>query len=212
MLLAGIIESDNKTTNLICNMLSSTNKKVGVSDFRKLSEFDPVIIRDYFTRLSDEGTDILLIRISNDIGKFVKKDIQFDIIVYEDKGSQSGNTEESSFEKAAAEIFSLLDRNGIIIMNVDNIELLKLLKGMKFNTITYGFNSKASMTTSSTGDGMFKDNFICCLQRTLPTRDGMNVEPQEYKIKLSSNEYDAYSILAAATFAVVNDIDPNQIQ
>ncbi|HEX3028401.1 MAG TPA: glutamate ligase, partial [Clostridia bacterium] len=92
---------------------------------------------------------------------------------------------------------------------VDDSELISFLQGMKHYFITYGFNSKASLTTSSIGDSVFKDEFLCCLQRSIPTNNGMLVEPQEFRLNVQPEYMDPYSVLAAAAFAVVNGIDLN---
>jgi UDP-N-acetylmuramate-alanine ligase len=108
-------------------------------------------------------------------------------------------------------IFLLLDEKGTAIVNVDESELIQFLQGMKHYIVTFGFNSKASITTSSIGDFLFKDNFMCCLQRTISTRNGMLIEPQEYKIRLETGELNTYDVLAAATFAIVNGVDLNSV-
>lgn len=212
MLLAGIIENDDKTTNLIYKIMSSNNKKVVVTNYCKFMELSPEAAGNYISELSENNIDIFLLRINLKTMDITNNNIHLDFIVFGDKESQSRFNFTDQSRKSLIEVFGILGPKGIVIVNVDNTELLELLKGMKLNTITYGFNSKASMTTSSTGDGVLKDSFICCLQRTLTTREGFSIEPQEYKIKLPSNEYDAYSLLAAATFAAVNDIDLNQLK
>jgi len=58
---------------------------------------------------------------------------------------------------------------------------------------------------------MSKEGFICCLQRSIPTRGGEIIEPQEYKLNLDASEFDSHNVLAAASFAIVNGIDLNHL-
>ena len=52
----------------------------------------------------------------------------------------------------------------------------KYITGIKCPTVTYGFNSKASITTSSIGDTVSEDNVICYLQRTISANNGLMIE------------------------------------
>lgn len=76
----------------------------------------------------------------------------------------------------------LLEKATYLIVNSDIEENLNLLKDIKATVITYGFNSKATITASSVGE----EEMMLCIQRTLQDKNGKNIEPQE--IKLSINE------------------------
>ena len=61
----------------------------------------------------------------------------------------------------------IISEKGVAIVNSDDNDLSSFLSGIKHYIVTYGFNLKASITTSSVGDFMDKDDIMCCLQRTI---------------------------------------------
>lgn len=77
-----------------------------------------------------------------------------------------------------------------VIFNTDIQENLDLLEDLSFKLITYGFNSKATITTSS----MEENKIMVCIQRSIQNVQGKIVEPQELKIELEKNE-NAYSAM-----------------
>lgn len=70
-----------------------------------------------------------------------------------------------------------------VIVNSDIESNLQLLENIKATVITYGFNSKATITTSSVGE----EEMMLCIQRTLQDKMGKNIEPQEIKIPIYEN-------------------------
>ncbi len=211
MLLAGIVESGDKASNLIYNIMKSCNRKVVLQDLSSFWAETPRACGENVAYLSDAGTDMLLLRINSEECHIPPGGLKLDFIVYVDRECRDRTDGNDPSPDIVARLHGLLDDNGIVIVSADNTELIRRLRGLKLYTITYGFNSRASVTTSSTGEGIYKDSFLFCLQRTLPTRGGRSLEPQEYIIKLPAGEYDAYTLLAAATFAAVNDIDLNRL-
>lgn len=212
MLLAGIVGCDGKvqTANLISWIFSSTGKKVSIIDSSNLASMDSQLVRGYLQELARNHVDILVFKIDMmDVDKLLRNGLHFHVIIYTDKVNELNVGSREEHQAFSQKIFSLLDERGIVIVNVDDTELIKLLQGMSRYTVTYGFNSKASLTTSSTGDMVLEDGVICCLQRTIATTNGMQIEPQEYRVKVGSQGYETRNILAAATFAVVNGIDLN---
>jgi UDP-N-acetylmuramyl tripeptide synthase len=201
MLIAGIIGSEGKlqTANLINSFLTSTGKRISIVDTKNLLGYDYKRIKAYLHELDKNNTDILLLKMNmEDTDLFLSNDMHFDIMIYTDKVED-------------IPVFSLMADKGVAIVNVDDSDLISLLQGMKHHFVTYGFSTKASITTSSIGDPLFTDGFICCLQRTISARNGAVIEPQEYKLNLESNEFDIHNVLAAASFAIVNGIDLNRI-
>lgn len=212
MLIAGVIGHQGmvQTSNLISSILASTGKKVSVTDSKSLTGLGLTRVKEYLNELEKSKVEILVLKI--DIADF-KADaidgIHFDIMIYTDKADGINRDDNGEHERIMRWIFSLMDDKGIIIANMDEEGLINLLQASRNHIVTYGFNSKASMTTSSVGDTVFEDGFICCLQRTISTKSGRLVEPQEYMLNVNSNQCDGHSILAAAAFAIVNGIDLN---
>ncbi len=214
MLIACIIGSEGKvqTAGLINSMLASEGKKVSIIDSASLSGLDSKRIKAYINELEKNNTDLLLLKAGvSDAERIFSEDLQPDIVVYTDKTKEHVTSGHSSSSEMIKKVFSLMTEKGTAIVNSDDCELISLLQGMKQSVVTYGFNTKASITTSSIGDGVFKDGFICCLQNPISARNGKVIEPQEYKLKLEENELDSHNVLAAASFAIINGIDLNYI-
>lgn len=211
MLIAGIIGSEGKvqTASLINSILASKGKKVSVIDAASLPGLDGRRIKAYISELEKNNVDLLLIKTGiSDVDKFLFDEVQFDVVIYTDKAE---DITRNDYPERIERVFSLMADKGIAIVNVDDSDLISLLQGMKHSFVTYGFNTKASITTSSIGDTLFKDSFICCLQRSISTRSGKMIEPQEYKLKLETSEFDSHNVLAAASFAIINGIDLNNL-
>ena len=66
-----------------------------------------------------------------------------------------------------------------LILNSDIPENLKLVQNLTLNIITFGFHSKASITTSSIEEG----EILVCIQRSIKVKENNIIEPQEIKIK-----------------------------
>jgi UDP-N-acetylmuramate-alanine ligase len=215
MLIAGILGSEGKlqTAAIINSILSSKGEKVSVLDSATLLGMYGSRLRSYIFELERNNIDLLLLKTElSDIDSFLSDDVKFDILIYTDKAEDSTIIDNSEYSRKFEQIFSCMNDKGIAIVNVDDSELIKLLQGMKYRFITYGFNTKASVTTSSIGDSVYKDGFICCLQRSVSARNGKVIEPQEYKLHMEGNEVDSHNLLAAASFAIVNGIDLNNLE
>lgn len=216
MLIAGIAgnEGNVKTANLINTILALKGKKVSVIDSASLQELDAKRVKAYIDELRKINVDVLILKIDlSDISKNLYNDIKFDIVIYTDKAEKIYEAENSDavLDDEYSESRSFLKETGIAIVNADDSKLISLLQGKKQKFVTYGFNTKASITTSSIGDTVYKDGFICCLQRTISDCNGREIEPQEYKLKLDTDNVDTHSVLAAASFAIVNGIDLNSL-
>lgn len=214
MLIVGILGSEGKLqiANIINLILTSSGEKVSVIDSAGMLNLDSARIKEYIRELKKNNIDLLLLKTElADIDRFLSDEMQFDILIYTDKTENKMDLDKSDYTNKLKRVFALMAEKSVAIVNVDDNELIRLLQGMKHRFITYGFNTKASVTTSSIGDSMSKEGFICCLQRSIPTRGGEIIEPQEYKLNLDASEFDSHNVLAAASFAIVNGIDLNHL-
>lgn len=212
MLIAGIISQSNKesTANLINSIFSASKKRFSIVDSKSLSNLDSKRFKAYLSELLKNNTDILILKVNiSDLDKEIFDYLKFDIIIFTDKADDFKESISDAYKESMRKAFSLLDEKGIAIVNADDNELTNFLNGIKHYIITYGFNLKASLTTSSVGDLVAKNNIMCCLQRTVFARNGSIIEPQEFIIKTQTEMYDTYNVLAAATFALVNGVDLN---
>lgn len=212
MILTGIISQNEneKTSVLIGSILSEAGMKTSVIDFKELRNLDDTSVKSYISELNKAGTDILVLKIKpSDVENTIPASIHFDVMIYNDKADDLKEIDKDSYKNLIRQMFSRLDEKGTAILNVDYNELIQFLEGIKRHVVSYGFNSKASITASSTGDSMSENVFLCCLQRTISARNGKFVEPQEFRINVGIDSFDAYDILAATTFAVLNGVDIN---
>ena len=77
----------------------------------------------------------------------------------------------------------ILENATYVIINADIKNNLSILENIKATVLTYGFNSKATITVSSVED----EEIILCLQRILQTKSGKNIEPQEIRMPICEN-------------------------
>ncbi len=214
MIFAGIAGSEGKieTAVHINSIFSSSGKKISVVDSRNITALDSKRFKNFIGELEKNKVDILILKLGiSDIAGFLNRDIHFDIMIFTGKLESMPDSSGDEYSAMVERAYQLLDEKGIAIVNVDDNELVDILRGMKHHILTYGFNSKASITTSSIGDSVFKDGLICCLQRTISASNGIVFEPQEYKLKLESDDQEIHNILAAASFALINGIDLNAV-
>ncbi len=214
MLIAGIISQSNKesTANLINSIFSASKKRFSIVDSKSIANLDVKRFKAYLSELLNNNTDILILKVNIfDLYKEIFSYLKFDIIIFTDKADDFKERISDAYKESMRRAFSLLDEKGIAIVNADDNELTNFLNGIKHYIITYGFNLKASITTSSVGDLVDKSDIMCCLQRTVFARNGSVIEPQEFIIKTQPEMYDPYNVLAAATFALVNGVDLNSL-
>ena len=99
-------------------------------------------------------------------------------------------------EKSIENIKNITFETIIITKEFKNEEMLKKLiqkakyviinsdiEGINAEVVTYGFNSKATITASSVEE----DEIMLCLQRNLKTKNGKNLEPEEIRVPLYEN-------------------------
>lgn len=212
MIVAGIVDQNNKiqAANLICTILSSTRKKVSVIDAKSLYELGCNRVKDYIKELDRNNIDILILKINlNDFRERNIDRIYFDIIMFTGKTYELDMLDIKYYQQLLNNTFLMLDEKTTVIVNIDDLEFIKLLNGIKCRIITYGFNSKACITTSSIGDTLYEHEYLCCLQRSIWTNSGDIIEPQEYRVNITQENTDAYNVLAAVTFAIVNGMESN---
>lgn len=212
MLLAGIIGNEGipEIASLINSIFTTSGIRVEIRPSTAFTDFRSDALMLYLDELKNLRTGILVLTIDPcDIDNRIFDRISFDIVIYSGKNNYFSEAGSSVCDENRRRILNLLDSKGVAIVNDDDGELVCFLEGMRRNCVTYGFNSKASITASSTGDDILDRSFLCCQQRTVTSRDGKVIEPQEYRILTDPGDNDAHNILAAAAFAIINGIDLN---
>ena len=79
-----------------------------------------------------------------------------------------------------------------LVVNSDLKNNLKMLEELQLTVITYGFNSKATITVSS----VLEDKVLVCLQRNIENNEGKTIEAQEFEIMTKGNTNDIMGIVA----------------
>lgn len=77
----------------------------------------------------------------------------------------------------------LLENATYLVINSDIESNLNLLENMKATVVTYGFNTKASITASSVSE----EEMLLCIQRSFQNKEKENIEPQEIKVPICEN-------------------------
>lgn len=77
----------------------------------------------------------------------------------------------------------LLEKATYVIVNSDIENNLNLLENIKATIVTYGFNTKATITASSVGE----EEMLLCIQRNFQNKEKKQIEPQEIKISIDEN-------------------------
>ncbi len=110
----------------------------------------------------------------------------------------------SALAEESAQAVSRLEQKDVLIINSDHKEIFRAIKGAKPRLISYGLNSKATVTTSSVGQSE-STHLLCCVQRSFPTLSGKTVTEQEIPVKLNERVENSLSLLAAITGALICD-------
>ena len=99
------------------------------------------------------------------------------------------------------DLIKIILNSNRIIVNADYDENLEPIKNLKLNVITYGMNSKATLTLSSVGD----NEVLLSLQRAIKNYNKELVEPQEIKISGKNLSKNLYMEMILAIFLIIFD-------
>lgn len=77
-------------------------------------------------------------------------------------------------------MLKIIEKAKYIIIDVDEEIIIEGIENLKANIISYGFNTKSTVTASSVDD----DSMLICLQKTIVNRIGSKIEEQEILIPL----------------------------
>lgn len=134
--------------------------------------------------------DILKQKIENENVVFINeknieniKNIKFKIIVL-NKGIDNKN------------IKNILINAEYLILNSDINVKIDLIENLDLKVITYGFNSKSTVTASS----VTEEEMLICVQRNIINIKGKKIEPQEINIEkdIMLDNYDNMYIMCLA--------------
>jgi len=202
MHIAGIIENSNTQDILetIKHFLNIENRKVSISEygyFRNKETWN-----SYCSAINQTGTEILIIKIKFSDIEDALNFLPLDTLIINDYS-------EWAFAQNIICNSKRSFKNLTIILNGDVIKTLNFSDEI-CRVLRYGFNNDSNITTSSTGEPSISGRFLCYIRTGLVTANGRKIEPQEYVINIDSTAVDPYNILAAASFAVLYDVNLNR--
>lgn len=135
-----------------------------ITDSRSQEKMQAILDQSFFKR----GNEIIWIKESN-IENI--KNITFDTIVVNKK-----------FEKIDR-LIQLLQKVKYLVMNMDIGNDIKVESQGEISIITYGFHPKSTITASSVEE----ERALLCLQRTVTSKYGKRVNPQEIRIEVGKD-------------------------
>ena len=138
---------------------------IGIISEEKIEKHIKEIIKQYLNK----EKDIIFLNKKNIIDNM--KNVKFETILILQNNMQI--VERNSLKQ-------IIKNAKYLIINSDNKSNLSVLNNLDLNVITYGFNSKASVTASS----VTEEEILLCIQRNIQRIDRKLVENQEIKIKL----------------------------
>lgn len=101
-------------------------------------------------------------------------------------------------------LIKILKNAKYLVINSDLKNNLNLIKDIPIKTITYGFNSKATITASSVEE----DEMLVCVQRNIINGEEKVIEPQEIRIK-KDKDADCSMAIVAILLIYKNNINDN---
>ncbi|WP_160317276.1 Mur ligase family protein [Oxobacter pfennigii] len=212
----GIFGSNGKTStcNLLSRIFNSTGVSIATINDKKQASSQRIMtnIELYKRLIKLEYNDIIILEINDELLKCHEiYDIRFDILI-------NCGISEDSYEYSAEgmdkikRLINSLHNSKILILNTDD-DIWK--NNMFFNDtylITYGLGSKSTVTASSIDYGD-KLEFCYCLQRSISTLNGKEIEPMEIPVTLKAvGQHNVYNGMAAVTSALFCGISPDNIR
>ncbi|WP_427339714.1 Mur ligase family protein [Caloranaerobacter sp. DY30410] len=218
----GVTGMKSKTTiSLIEHVLKHAGLKTGIISSNYIKFCNELIhttndlkvekIRYILDKMIKNRVQIVIMEVSSYILDFNKiHDFKFDIAVHTSIENEYLDCYRNSkdFLKMQKKLFHELDKGKIAIINIDDSNALKLIEGnSKALVVTYGLNNKASLTASSIS---IKEhiNLVVCLQRSLTTIQGIDIDTLEFPITLKLlGEHNIYNALASIAVALCLNIN-----
>jgi len=180
---------------------------------------EPEMLFSTLNQMVEQNVQIVIMEVSSHGLKFQRiYGLDFDIAIHTNIEIDHINihTDNVDYLRTKKMLFDSLKRNKVSILNIDDNNAMKLVEDNdKTLVITYGLNSKASITASSLE--MSKDlKFTTCIQRGMTTADGKEIEPLEFPVKLNfmgkHNVYNALAAIGASLYFGINiDIITNSL-
>lgn len=98
---------------------------------------------------------------------------------------------------------NMISKAKYLIINADIEDNLLVLNNINTNVITFGFNSKSTITASSVKD----DNILICIQRTIENIKGEEIEPQELLVNVNTPPIGVHTTMGMVSLLIIYGIE-----
>lgn len=105
-------------------------------------------------------------------------------------------------EKKKEVLKSIIEKTKYLIMNADEFINLELMNNLDLQVITYGFNSKSTVTASSVKE----EEIFICIQREIKNIQNKKIELQDILVKNVSKNTNTNIIIGIATILLIYGI------
>lgn len=186
MIKIGIIGNFLKTASILSEMLNQNNKTTKIVNY---NQFFNIIQNQY---------DFLLIGISTPYtsSKYINK-LKLNILLI--------NNSNETLNLTSPPL--LTEQNGILLINSDKTNNIKIEKAPPAYIITFGFSSKNTITLSSVKQGTY-NTFQLCIQRSIKTLTNKTIYEQE--LPINTKYHDILPTLASIIILILCDIANKQ--
>ena len=89
----------------------------------------------------------------------------------------------------------MMEKAKYFVINADEEISKECMKSLQGNVITYGFNTKSTVTASSVNE----ESIFICLQRTIINRMGKPIEPQEICVPYREHKVNTLTIMGVVS-------------
>lgn len=221
--LIGVTGTNGKTTttHLIAEIFMKAGYNTGLIGTLGIKENGKYITKSLTTPDSEilyktlydfvnDGIEVVIMEVSSHGLKYYRDyGLKYDVAIHTNIDRDHLNLHKTldDYINTKKKLFDSLERNKLAIINTDDKNAIKLIKGNNNAIIlNYGLNHNSTLTASSM---VIKEkiSFNLCLQRSIITYHGNEIEPFEYQI--SSNlmgRHNVYNILASIGAALYFDI------
>ncbi len=136
-----------------------------------------------------DKNEYTIINITNETINFIKN-IKFDAILIIDVNSLLPENNDI--------LKQIINNSKYLVINTDIEYDLEILNDLEINVITYGFNSKTTITASSINP----ENLLVCIQRNIININGKIIEQQDKKVNITG-KYNANYMLGIVAILII---------
>lgn len=97
-------------------------------------------------------------------------------------------------------LVNIIKKTQYLIVNADEKVNLDFLKEINLKVVTYGFNNKSTVTTSSVEE----EKVLLCIQRNIMDENNKVIEPQEIKIINNDRKITTSNLMGIATTLLIS--------